>query len=93
MSEHQELYVHLPEHLEADVLYVRFHKVIDEPDAFSINTGLALRMFAGAVQREHGLRRGWFRLFLAGRRAKHLFERVEYHQQLEQELRRRASAI
>ena len=88
MTDNQELYVHLDEHWAADMLYGRFHKIVDDPDSFHVNTNVTLRIFANTVY-EGRLKRRWFKRSLPQRTAKGLLERVDHHQQVDEELRQR----
>lgn len=88
MTDNQELYVHLDEHWAADMLYGRFHKIIDDPEFFHVNTNVTLRIFANTVY-EGRLKRRWFTRSLPQRTVNGLLERVDHHQQVDEELRQR----
>src|SRR5260370_18311955 len=73
VTDNQELYVHLPEHGAADILYHRFHMILDQPNEFNVNTHRALNMFATAVH-DGALKSRWLTWFLGKKSAAALLE-------------------
>jgi hypothetical protein len=91
MKANQDLYVSLAEHATAEMLYGRFHAIVDNSHSFSINTGLALRLFSRAVT-EGWLKKFWLRVFLSRRGYKRIMQRVNAYWQLEEALNRNLEA-
>jgi len=76
LQSNHDLYIQLPEHSAADVCYANFRKVLDEPFVSHCTAGLALTMFAGAIERGD-LEEERFRWFLREPVAAKLLRRVD----------------
>lgn len=87
----QDLYISLAEHSTAEVLYGRFHAIVDNWHSFSVNTGLALRMFSRAVK-EGWLKPLWLWAFLTRKAHKRIMGRINAYWKLEQALNQNSTA-
>ncbi len=88
VRDNQEIYVQTGERLVADMLYLRFHKILDEKNSMAVNTNLALRITANTVT-EGTLQKKYFKRFLRPKSYERLMQRIEYHQKQDEELRAR----